>query len=125
MAVKITDAGRADSIGKERDDCTVRALALCLDIPYMDAYVKMALLGRKKNKGFPFRLPNLGSLAKKFEIRPDLSCRMLGKALPEMQSGRFIVRIRRHVFAVINGEILDRVPLKTTERIKMVYQYES
>jgi hypothetical protein len=122
LLVKITDAGRSVSVRDEKNDCTVRALALCLGLPYMEAYGKMAQLGRKKNTGFPLRFHSLDNLKGLFEIRPDLSCRTLGKVLPEIRSGRFIVRIYNHVFAVIDGEILDTVPLKTTERVKMVYQ---
>lgn len=106
---------------KERSDCTVRATALALGIPYEDAHQRLKELGRKNRAGCPFweLAPKLG-----FEIRPDLSCMTLAKALPQMQSGRFVVRIYRHVYAVIDGKPIDMIDRKSGERIKMVYEFQ-
>lgn len=49
----ITDAGRSTSKRpRQRDDCTVRAVAIALDLSYDDAYELLASAGRKCGKRF-------------------------------------------------------------------------
>lgn len=107
----------------ERACCTVRATAAALRLSYDDAHAKLKALGRKDNCGFKLA-PHLDALG--LEQRPDLSCRSLEGILPEMTTGRFIVRVRHHVFAVIDGVICERqslIPrLKSRTRVKMVYE---
>ncbi len=52
MNIKRTDAGRvSEGFGFEKQDCTVRALALCFDIPYKEAYEIATYCGRKPKRG--------------------------------------------------------------------------
>lgn len=119
MDMHYTDCGRRDAGLRERRDCTVRATAAVLDITYPEAHSRLESIGRKRGKGFPFKeaAPKLG-----LETCPELSCRRLGEILPEMHEGRFVVRIARHVFAVINGVIHDTVPPAPHKLVKMVYR---
>jgi hypothetical protein len=119
--VQLTDCGRSESGFAERADCTVRATAAALGIKYDEAHAKLAALGRKDRARFKW-LKHAASLG--FETRPDLSCQTVEKALKEMQRGRFIVRVSCHVFAVVNGTVLDMFPPKPKAQVKMVYQSE-
>ena len=109
---------RNDCGSSERADCTVRALALTLGIDYGFAHQRLRAMGRKNGCRFKVDWGQLG-----FQMRPDLCCRTLGSVLPEMQSGRFIVRITRHVFAVIDGKVIDQRMPSERCRMKMVYQF--
>lgn len=100
-------------------DCAVRATSVALGIPYHEAHARLKELGRKNRRGCKFwkMAPQLG-----LELREDLSCMTLAKALPDMASGRFVVRISGHVFAVIDGVVIDMQTPKPGCRIKMVYE---
>lgn len=115
----ISDAGRASSGIDEKRDCTVRATATALDIPYAEAHAKLKALGRKDKRAFAFlRAAKIWN----WETRPDLSCRSLKKILPELAIGRFVVRVRGHVFAVVDGKISDLSEARPNETVLMVYQ---
>jgi hypothetical protein len=111
----------------EANDCTVRALANAYGMPYKLAHRIMGKAGRKQGKG-----PQLEAMHKTytrlgFEIdrihgetntarylwkylavgHTKYRGATLGRVLPLLSVGRFIVLIRGHVFAVVNGEVLD------------------
>jgi hypothetical protein len=46
----------------------------------------------------------------------------LARALEGLQSGRFVVRVNHHVFAVVDGRMFDNGFPKRGERVKMVYE---
>jgi hypothetical protein len=103
-----SDAGRPPAWFNERKDCTVRAFALAVGVTYLDAFRELARLGRRTGRGFKFRLVAEG--------RPDLFTRtqlLKGKRkrvrtlLPQLTSGRYVLRINRHVFAVVDGVLFD------------------
>lgn len=51
-----SDAGRSASRrARQRNDCTVRALAMVHEMPYDQAYDLLAAAGRKCGKGFQFK----------------------------------------------------------------------
>jgi hypothetical protein len=77
-------------------------------VTYLDAFRELARLGRKTGKGFKFRLVAEG--------RPDLFTRTqfpkgqrkrVRTLLPTLSSGRHVLRIHRHVFAVVDGVLFD------------------
>jgi len=108
--------------GNERRDCTVRAVASAFKLSYKEAHEKMETLGRKPRRGFEFRIGNIQTLGK-IECRPDLCCRSVGQIWPELQMGRFIVKIPHHVFAVIDGVAHDLFfKPNPKRRVKMVYE---
>jgi hypothetical protein len=74
-------------------------------------------VGRKRGRGVRWSkvAPKLG-----FQAHPEFSCRLLRSILPELR-GRFIVRKARHVFVVIDGQILDRFEVNPNCRVQMVY----
>ena len=108
---------------QERADCTVRATAAAMEIPYHEAHAKLAALGRKPRGGWHFKGKNAERLG--LELRGDLSGRTLAKILPDLAHGRFVVRHARHVFAVIDGTVVDWKEPNPGLRVKMVYQLTS
>src|ERR1043165_6455934 len=95
-----TDSGREGAgFSGERADCTVRALAACLGIPYAEAHARLKAQGRKDRCRFTFRLH---SEALGFELVPELSGKRLSHVLAEIPSGRFLVRVSKHIFAVVD-----------------------
>ena len=114
MNFKQDDCGRS-----ERRDCTVRATAACLNIPYTEAQARLSALGRKKNCGVVFERV---AEALGLELCPEFSCRTLKSILPEMTQGRFIVRKSGHTFAVVDGVVIDIVAPKELVRVKMAYR---
>ena len=109
-----TDAGRSTSKRpKSKNDCAVRAVALAFGILYDDAYDRMALCGR---------MPHCGVSRGVFAQISVLGCRLRWRSFPAVKgqtrmnpgkfcaqfpTGRWIVRTAKHVFAVVNGVVLD------------------
>ena len=93
----------------EARDCTVRALAHVLDMPYSEAHATMAAFGRKPRKGVP-RMDVIRAYASKGLIyiqrndRPTLAQFMREDgAMHE----RLVINKTGHVFAMIKGTQLD------------------
>jgi hypothetical protein len=108
---KPTDAGRAASDRpRQKNDCTVRALALARGIPYDEAYDILKAAGRKCSRGFAFPdWLNSQAWAVKMPFpavkgRRRMNPATFTKAYP---TGVFICRVAKHVFAVIDGVVLD------------------
>lgn len=103
-----TDGGRKASGQIEKKDCTVRALAVARGISYNEAHQIMAAVGRKPWRGFKFYK---AAEALKFVAHPQPD---KGKgrlrvhtALEKYRTGRFVFRIEKHVFAVVDGVAYD------------------
>jgi len=106
-----TDAGRAESKRpKQQNDCTVRAVALAFKLPYDEAYELMAKAGRKSWQGIHFRSwadqhPHLKR--KSFPAVKGQSRMNPAKFCSEFKIGHWIAQTAKHVFAVIDGVVLD------------------
>jgi hypothetical protein len=104
----------------ERNDCTVRALAISTGKPYWDAYTVLQTFGRKPNKGTNIRkfFKNnkivLDHWFKKLNFRKQIT---LNKFVKKYPVGTFYVRISRHVFVVKDGVAIDMSKPKTYCRI--------
>lgn len=101
----ITDAGRsASSHPNEKLDCTIRAFATALNISYDDAHAVLKASGRKDRH----RFKSCGAYTKHI----GKSCKRsgsVGRFLRDNPLGRFIVQVRGHVFAVIDGIPHDKI----------------
>ena len=115
----ITDCERDPN---ETRDCSVRALAHCLNVPYATAHAMLAEIGRKDRHGLKFKAFARGLERLGLEQRPDMACMTLAKALPKMTSGRFLCRVARHFFTVVDGVVFDTWEQKPGRRLQMVYQ---
>lgn len=104
---------------REANDCTVRATALALRMPYVVARAKLGQLGRKPRRGFTFREPVVKALG--FEALPEYSCRSWASVKASLPAtGAFVVRIRRHVFAVVDG-VPSETDWSPRTQVRMVY----
>jgi len=104
----------------ERNDCTVRALAISTGKPYWDCYMMLANFGRKPNKGTNIRkfFKNNKTVFnfefKKLRFRRQIT---LNKFIKRYPIGTFYVRISRHVFVVKDGVAIDMERPRTYCRI--------
>ena len=93
---------------REKNDCTVDALAIALEIDYLQAYGYLLGHGRKYGKGFVVEpvYDNLEGV-KKF-AKPNMT---VGRFISEVACfGNWIIKIQGHAFAVKNGVIFDIRP---------------
>ena len=104
----ITYAGRNDFNVAERQDCCVRALTLAAQTYYRRAHGIFAKLGRKPKKAF-FYIENHRKVENAFGIKTQFVARSgtIGQFINKNRNGRYILRIKRHVFYVENGEAYD------------------
>lgn len=94
---------------KSKNDCSVQAIAIAMEIEYMTAYGMMLALGRTNRRGIDTRelYRFLDSLGFTSYPRPNMTVSNYVKLIAH--SGNWLVSIRRHIFAVVNGEIKDWV----------------
>lgn len=105
---------------KDRADCTVRATATVLGIPYAEAHAKLKALGRKNRRGFNLFSPECQkALGLKMRHAGGLP---VGAMLPELKQGRFIVYVSHHVFAVVDGKVFDHAVPNERKNIVSVYE---
>lgn len=105
----------------ERNSCTVHAWANFLDIPYDKAYIELCLAGRMPGKAFQFRGFVLNH--KKYDIE-YVEFPTTFNNLMLMLSGskkKMIVEVRRHVFCVKEGTVIDTFYLKPLTRVQGFY----
>jgi hypothetical protein len=114
-----TDAGRRSSKRpKQVNDCTVRAIAVALNIDYDAAYDLMKAAGRPCSKGFDFRGRGIPFLkgrgvrltwkafpaeAGQKRMKPETFC----AAHP---SGTYVLKLAKHVVTVRDGKVHDLSP---------------
>ena len=103
-------AAHESALLSEREDCTVKALSIALDIPYWVAHEKLRMAGRKVGK--PFNLINwlnpLTDICGYKIMRWNANGHTLSQVLKNCAKGRFILRKSGHVFAMIDGMVHDR-----------------
>jgi hypothetical protein len=107
----------------EARDCTVRALAHVLDMPYSEAHATMASFGRKPRRGVP-RMDVVRAYASKGltyirrSDRPTLAQFMREDGA---KHDRLVVNQTGHVFAIINGPQLDTAKCGPRTRVQGYY----
>jgi hypothetical protein len=100
----------AKSPSQEKNDCTVRALAIATNSSYHKCYDLLWRAGRKPNKGFHIKrflkksCSYMGHSFLKLNFRKPITLR---KFIMKYSSGIYYVRIRAHVFVVKDGIVLD------------------
>ena len=124
MKFQISDAGRSLSKRpKQKNDCTVRALSLVLDLSYDNVYEFLASEGGICSNGFKLKdflanedvHPQIQSLTN-FQVQWRAFQAVKGKPrmnppqfVQDFPQGRFILKTAGHVFAVIDGTTFDTV----------------
>ena len=141
------DAGtqRGAEFAHEHMDCTVHATAIAAQIPYFEAHELLARFGRRPRRGVKYRdfiawatsptgysitgnkvmMGPRGMIGAYRVQRVNLDKRVtLGQFLKDFPNGRFVVRKRGHVFAVIDGKQFDASPNGLRCRLTGVYHFE-
>jgi hypothetical protein len=143
----------------ETNDCTVRALAVAVGVPYRDAHASLARAGRQPRHGMYFNellaswsrsqqvvygyrfermaIPSATvTHARRRSVSADgwnRSTTMylkrnrptLASILSTLKTGRYLVVITRHVFAVIDGVIYDTGLSGMRRGVEGIYKLES
>jgi hypothetical protein len=126
VEVHITDGGRSAAGFKgETGDCTVRAISIAAGLPYKEVYDGISALAastrwasRRRARGqsttarngVPMRVVKAYLLAHGFcwvptmEIGSGCKVHLRGEELP---AGKLVVRLSKHLCAVIDGMIYD------------------
>ncbi len=113
-----TDSGRTNSKRpRQKNDCTVRALANTTDIDYDDAYDLVKSRGRKSHRGgeFPKARSDDAALGWTFTWGSFPAVKGQSRMNPatfceQFKTGRYIVRVAKHVFAIVDGVAYDTSP---------------
>lgn len=108
---------------EEKNDCTVRALAAVLGVDYQIAHTALSKSGRVNGKGCHFpkqkaAIEYLGFHLKPKEIPTGLTSNEITRFL---KSGKYLVYIQRHVYAVIDGQFVNTFEEKRT-KVETVYE---
>ena len=106
-----SDAGRSQSKRpKQKNDCTVRGLAIARDITYDCAYDILKSRERQCAKGFHIgQWLGKQPWAQKISFPAVKGVRRMNIAefCGQYSTGRYICRVAKHVFAVVNGVVYD------------------
>jgi len=126
--------------GLEKNDCTVRALANAGGIDYADAHVLLKKHGRKNHCGAKFgtmhkaymeagfvvdSVHGTGAQSRyvaRFTKREAEKGITLGKLLPKLGFGEYIVNVNGHALAVVNGKIIDTFDNPAGKRVVAVFK---
>ncbi len=112
---------RPPQFAGERRDCTVFALMHLLDISYPLAHAVMKRAGRTHGRGWA------GSF--KRALPSILNGRMVARSgtvrkfISQHPTGRFLLWVRGHVFALIDGAIIEPKLVETTVGQHVLYAY--
>ena len=144
LPLRMTYAGRHEAgFSSEKGDCTVRALAAGANLPYDIAHSIMKASGRRDRKGHSFQsgaevAEKQGLIKVKFtnacefvnDVQRGARYQLYGtrSSLPTFaqvanrlpKQGRFVVRIKQHVFAVVDGIVYDSAITGPRKRVTTV-----
>lgn len=115
-----SDAG---SYPLEDCDCAVRAFSIAGYLPYWEAHNAFANEGRKSKRGVmiaDYARPVAKRLG--LQIRKVRTPRTLRGFLARYPEGNFILHVREHAFAVLNGIVHDVSPESDRRRILDAWQ---
>ena len=125
---------------EDRNDCAVRAIANVSSTPYPELRQRMMELGRRMNRGTPWSTLNevykeqgarditlWGNAGKKIKLWTHHDKVETGITVANFikahQKGRYIVVIRKHAFALVNGQVIDIVKNKAGSRVMVSYYF--
>lgn len=113
---------RPEGFENEKRDCSVRALSIAADLPYLVVHLAFKQAGRKDGHGTPrklfkkvIKILNL----KAVQVKRTGSVKSFINKFP---TGRYYCSVRNHAFSVINGEKYDIENLK--QHIKGAWRIE-
>jgi hypothetical protein len=94
----------------EINDCAVIAVAVATNNSYKKVHSMLAKLGREKGQPTPdstsdYAMAKLGYAVA--NITHTIKAKTVKSACKELQNGTYLVTIKGHIFAVVNGSIKD------------------
>jgi hypothetical protein len=126
----------------EKDDCVPRSIANATELPYHEAHAIAKSHGRKDGDtmcstkvakaltfaGFKF----LGAFGTTLDSKVNQAIHgvkahrgiTLVKLLPYLHTGRYIVEVRGHVFAVVDGDMIDYGDIPGGTSVTGLWKYE-
>lgn len=114
--VKITDAGRNID---EKNDCTVRAIALCENIPYYQAHDLLRVIADRLNRHGVYRFKYFSLITNYleknvYELKHQITLKTFARLHPH---GKFFLVVRGHATVMNNGILFDTFPVNENKRI--------
>lgn len=109
---------------RERNDCVVRALAIAADLPYMTAHAFCSAQGRKPGGGM-YDAPAIAALeAAGLRQEPSPGSITLARFRDQHPRGRYVIFVRGHTLAVVDGHFHDWPSLqgKTRRRVRFAFR---
>jgi hypothetical protein len=117
MRIVQNNGGMTNLDKPDRNNCTVRSLAIAYNIPYLKAYELCKAAGREDNKGF-YTNKIMNHVWKKgykyMKVGVGRKGMTIRRFLEQNPIGIFLCTRRGHAFTVIHGEVHDTTP--NTER---------
>jgi hypothetical protein len=115
----------AGSPSNEKNDCTVRALAIATGVPYIKAYMLLSSAGRKHNRGFvieKFLKKHCSYLGHCFHKLPFRKPITIQKFIQKYPKGIFYIKIRGHVFVIKDSTIYDMIEPRPMQRVTAAWE---
>lgn len=109
---------------RERNDCSVRAIAAVTNNDYELAHNTLRMFGRKKNKRTTRDAMFLSIKLLGFSCREvNFEGKTVRTVQRELTNGKYLVFVRAHVLAVVDGEAIDWASGRL-HRVLNVYRIE-
>ena len=112
----------------EKNDCAVVAVSLTRRVPYQEAHDILKILGRRRGRSTPVVITSQAVNCLGFKIKEIKNCRQSNGSRytprtigQRLKCGYYLCRVRKHIFAVVNGNVLDW-SAGSCQRITNVYK---
>ena len=108
----------------ETNDCSVKAVSISCDVPYIVAHTALKKNGRQKRRGALESMIRKSFIDLGFKAEPIRTTAATVKTLendPAVQKGYFVAMVNRHILAIVNGKIEDHSE-GSKRRIMQVYR---
>ena len=138
-----SDCKGVERFVNEENDCTVRALANAAGLPYRLAHKILAKAGRKQGHGMftkdwhpvytrlGFKLQSIHGTTHGARFMAHMTGMVaqqgitLGKLLPSLKQGRYAIKVNGHIFAVVDGKVLDYGDNPAGCKVQAVYKLDN
>lgn len=113
---------------KQKNDCTVRALAIARRIDYDEAYEILAAAGRQCSKGIVFKdWIELQPWADKIPFPAIKGEKRMNPVefTRRFPIGTYICKVSKHVFAVVDGVVHDTTQIRSNRCIYTAWKISS
>lgn len=122
------DGGRSQSKRKRQtNDCTVRAIAIAMGRDYDEVYDALAARGRRSGRKFKVDvyLEEIGLKKTTFPAQAGQRRYHVDDFIRDHQNGTYIVKVAKHVFAVIDGVMHDTSMARSSKTVYAAWQIGS